>query len=677
MDGADARRERSRADPLLCREDRRREGLRPAHHGPDRARRRGFRAALRRAVRERRAVLSGRARPARPGSARVRRQGGAEQRRSPGRPAPRDRRADAAHRGRSRAGARRVRRDLRARPVRHPAPRAPARPVHRAAREVAAVAGGDGLPRRGPPCARGSWRRSPARRRRRRRPQTSRSRPASARSGGSSTITSSAARRTGCQTSPATPPISRSRRRSAARPPSQSPPTLRPESGRPGEARRGSGRAASAHRRGGLADPWRWVVGLSGKDRIFRLNYDFDKYRFILLYRITWGIGRFTPTHRKGTMRQTGDTGTRHQPGDATLALLADDGMLAVLAELRRGPARPREIESQRPGDHAAHRPASPANARRAWVCERDERGRRRPRLRRGAGILARRPRPRLAVTRRRRGPARAPYALTELGRERLPKVVEAAARWERKWCPPPSPRAPGTAGLWTIELIADLPGAVDRPRAGRRAAAPERAAGASAAIRALDAARAPADAVLVRPARPRSPRAARGSLRADRRRPPSRRGRAPCRRLRGRSVGRRDRSADAREDPSLAAADLPGLLHVLAPLARVDRKLAGACRWRLDLPGAEPGADTHLTVRSGRIAALGAAPTARARRRRRRAPGGLGRGAVARRPVGDPRQRRQGAVRCDLQRPDRGAARVSGLPARVGLSPFGRDCSR
>jgi DNA-binding HxlR family transcriptional regulator len=270
---------------------------------------------------------------------------------------------------------------------------------------------------------------------------------------------------------------------------------------------------------------------------------------------------------------------TRGQLGDATLALLADDGMLAVLAELSRGPARPRDIESSAPGvtrRTALRRLQTLATHGYADLTVEDD-----------PGMSSAGP----------RGPSRAPYALTELGRECLPKVLEAAAHCERRWCPPP-PRAPEGDGLWTIKLVADLPARsivralADAPlRQGELLAhlplfARSTLLGRLKMLHACD--------LLVREARSGEVRygltdGARHlvvvALRA-----------AYCE---GRWAGTRD-------DPSLAGADLPGLLHMLAPLSRVDREVAGACRWRLD----SPGADTYLTVRSGRIAALGAAPT-------------------------------------------------------------------
>jgi DNA-binding HxlR family transcriptional regulator len=277
-------------------------------------------------------------------------------------------------------------------------------------------------------------------------------------------------------------------------------------------------------------------------------------------------------------MGQGGGTSVRRQPGDATLALLADDGMLAVLAELSRGPARPRDIESNAPGvtrRTALRRLQTLATDGYASLTVEDD-----------PGVPSAEP----------RGPSRAPYALTELGRECLPKVLEAAAHCERRWCPPPS-HASGGAGLWTIKLIADLPARsivralADAPlRQGELLAhlplfARSTLLGRLKMLCSCD--------LLVREAHSGEVRysltdGARHlvvvALRA-----------AYC----------EGRWAGVREGPLLAGADLPGLLHMLAPLARVDREMAGACRWRLD----SPGADTHLTVRSGRIAALGVAP--------------------------------------------------------------------
>jgi DNA-binding HxlR family transcriptional regulator len=281
----------------------------------------------------------------------------------------------------------------------------------------------------------------------------------------------------------------------------------------------------------------------------------------------------------------------QHQLGDATLALLADDGMLAVLGELSRGEVRARDIESSVPGvtRRTALRRLQTLTAHGYARVTSDVDTGRLPAGRKEASPGS--------SPAGRRAPSRAPYVLTRLGRECLPKVIDAAAYCERKWCPPPSP-APGASGLWAIKLVADLPARsivralADAPlRQGELLArlplfARSTLLGRLKMLSSCD--------LLAREGRPGEVRyrltdGARHlvvvALRA-----------AYCE---GRWVG-------AREDSSLAGDDLPGLLHMLAPLARVDREIAGACRWRLD----SPGADTYLTVRSGRIAALGAAPT-------------------------------------------------------------------
>jgi len=281
------------------------------------------------------------------------------------------------------------------------------------------------------------------------------------------------------------------------------------------------------------------------------------------------------------------------QPGDATLALLAADGMLAVLDELhRRGEVRARDIESNVPGitrrtalrrlqTLAAHRYA---NVRGGEDHVSSEVGR-------GSSPGS------TAVARR--GPARAPYALTELGRGRLAKVVEAAVRCERQWCPPPPLRGSGRAGLWTIELVADLP--------------------ARAIVRALaDAPLRQGELLARQPQFARSTLLGRlkmlssyGLLVREAHAGEVRYGLTDGARhlavVAVRAAACEGQVAGAGTDPPPAGADLPGLLHVLAPLARVDREIAGACRWRLD---SSPEADTYLTARAGRIAALGAVPT-------------------------------------------------------------------
>jgi DNA-binding HxlR family transcriptional regulator len=295
-------------------------------------------------------------------------------------------------------------------------------------------------------------------------------------------------------------------------------------------------------------------------------------------------------------MRQGADTSAGRQPGDATLALLAEDGMLAVLAELRRGEARARDIESRVPGitrRTALRRLRTLAAHGYAGAIGEEGTGRS------SMGRRGSSPDPSPAGQ---RGPARAPYVLTELGRVCLPRVVEAAARCERKWWPPPS-RAPVDAGLWTIGLIVDLPA-----RAIVRALADAPLRQSELLARQPQFARSTllgrlrmlsSCGLLVREAHP--PREVRYGL-TD--------GARQLVVVALRAAACEGQGAGAREDPSPAAADLPGLLHMLAPLARVDRELAGACRWRLDSPGGEPRADTYLTARSGRIAALATAPT-------------------------------------------------------------------
>ena len=259
--------------------------------------------------------------------------------------------------------------------------------------------------------------------------------------------------------------------------------------------------------------------------------------------------------------------------------------MLAVLAELSGRPARPRDIESSVPG-----------------VTRRTALRRLQALARRGYADVTVEEDPGVSSAGS-RGASRAPYTLTELGGECLPKVVEAAAHCERRWCPPPS-RASGGAGLWTIKLIADLPSrAIVRVLADAPLRQSELLAHLPLFARSTLLGRlkmlSSCD-VLAREAHSGEVRygltdGARHlvvvALRA-----------AACEARW--AVAREVPSAGPRAD-ALPAGDLPGLLHVLAPLARVNRDLAGACRWRLD----SPGADTYLTARSGRVAALGSVP--------------------------------------------------------------------
>lgn len=324
------------------------------------------------------------------------------------------------------------------------------------------------------------------------------------------------------------------------------------------------------------------------------------------------------------------------QPGDTTLALLAADGMLAILAELRHGPARAREIEARVPGitrrtalrrlqTLAAHGYASVRsedNTRQSAEGRRESSPAPSPAGRRESS-------PSLPAPAERRGPARAPYALTELGRECLSQVIEAAAHCERTWCPSPSPPSrPGKEGLWTIELVADLPA-----RAIVRALADAPLRQSELLARQPQFARSTllgrlrmlsSCGLLDREVHP--PREVRYALTDGARhlavvalRAAACEGQAAAARLRERQATdvRERQASGARENHQPAAGpDLPGLLHVLAPLARVDREIVGVCRCRLDSPGPGPGpgpergADTYLTARAGRIAALGAAPT-------------------------------------------------------------------
>jgi len=270
-------------------------------------------------------------------------------------------------------------------------------------------------------------------------------------------------------------------------------------------------------------------------------------------------------------------TADREELGLTTLRLLAEDCMLTVLGELSRGPVRAGDIETRAAGIPrwtALRRLHSLAHAGFARTLgDGDRRGRGRARS------------------------SQAPYILTRLGREYLLQLPTAAARCEQTWCTPP-PQTPNAPGLWVLKLVADPP---TRALARALADAPLRTADLqvrlphvrrSTLLRRLRTL--PERGVLVREEH-------RGEVRyalADGARHlvivPLRA--AQC-------EWRRATPADR-----ALSGDLPGLLHVLAPLARTPQSTSGTCRWHVDA-GAGLETDIHLAVASGKIAALNAAP--------------------------------------------------------------------
>jgi DNA-binding HxlR family transcriptional regulator len=271
-------------------------------------------------------------------------------------------------------------------------------------------------------------------------------------------------------------------------------------------------------------------------------------------------------------------TADREELGLSTLRLLTEDCMLTVLAELSRGPLRASDIETRAPGLPR-------------WTTLR--------RLHSLADAGFARPLHN-AESRRRRGNSRssqAPYTLTRLGREYLLRVLAAAAHCEQMWCTP-RPQTPAAPGLWVLGLAADQP---TRALVRALADAPLRTADLhvrlphvrrSTLLRRLKAL--PEHGVLVREEHAGEVRYALAEgarhlvivpLRA-----------AQC-------EWRRATPADRAR-----SGDLPGLLHVLAPLGRTPHNTSGTCQWHVNARG-RLETDVYLAVASGKIAALNAAP--------------------------------------------------------------------
>jgi DNA-binding HxlR family transcriptional regulator len=271
-------------------------------------------------------------------------------------------------------------------------------------------------------------------------------------------------------------------------------------------------------------------------------------------------------------------TADREELGLSTLRLLAEDCMLTVLAELSRGPVRTSDIETRAQGIPR-------------WTALR--------RLQSLADAGFARPLHN-AQSRRRRGNSRssqAPHTLTRLGRENLLQVPAAAAHCEQTWCPSPADQ-PDVPGLWVLGLAADPP---TRALARALADAPLRTAELqvrlphvrrSTLLRRLRTL--PEHGVLIREEHGGEVRYAltEGArhivivpLRA-----------AQC-------EWRRASPADRAR-----GGDLPGLLHVLAPLGRTPHNISGTCQWHVDADGRFE-TDVYLAVASGKIAALAAAP--------------------------------------------------------------------
>jgi DNA-binding HxlR family transcriptional regulator len=270
-------------------------------------------------------------------------------------------------------------------------------------------------------------------------------------------------------------------------------------------------------------------------------------------------------------------TADREELGLGTLRLLAEDCMLAVLSELSRGPVRTSDIETR-----AAGIPR--------WTALRRLRSLAHAGFARTLGDADRRGRGRA-------GSAQAPYVLTRLGREYLLRVPAAAAHCERTWCSPP-PGQPDAPGLWVLGLVADQP---TRALARALADAPLRTA--DLQVRVPQVRR----STLLRRLRTLPDR---GVLLREEHRGEVRYALTDGARhlvivpLRAAQCEwRRATPADR-----ALSGDLPGLLHVLAPLGRTPQSTSGTSQWHIDADG-RLETDVYLAVASGKVAALNAAP--------------------------------------------------------------------
>jgi DNA-binding HxlR family transcriptional regulator len=270
----------------------------------------------------------------------------------------------------------------------------------------------------------------------------------------------------------------------------------------------------------------------------------------------------------------------RQQLGDATLDLITDGSTLAVLSELSGGPVSALEIE-----DRAQGIPRWTA-FRRLQLLERD-----------GFVSLAHESET-LPHKKDRRAATRAPYALTELGREFLLEIAAAAARCEQTWCPPPPARL-GAPGLWALGIVKN-----SHTRALLRALADGPLRSAELQVRLPHLAHStlmrrlktlPESGILVREKHAGKVRYALTDSARHLAILPLRAAQCEWRR--------------ATPSDRALSGDLPGLLHVLAPLARIPSDTNGACGWHLDSKTTLE-TDIYLTAASGKVATLNAAPT-------------------------------------------------------------------
>jgi DNA-binding HxlR family transcriptional regulator len=265
--------------------------------------------------------------------------------------------------------------------------------------------------------------------------------------------------------------------------------------------------------------------------------------------------------------------GAEDQLGNATLRLLCDECMLIVLRALSRGPVHASDVESSAPGiAHWTARRRLQRLVERGWASAAPGDG-----ARSGS---------------RQAAPPHALYALNEIGR-RLLEVYDAAVACEQRWCPPPAEI--GVNGLWAIKLAADGP-----IRTLVRALADGPLLPGDLRARAAGLGR----ATLFR----RLTTLAEAGMLAHDRRSGHYALTAQARHLAIIPVraGRFERFAAA--GGATPPSDLPGLLHVLAPLSHVPREVSGTCRWYFD-SGAVTESEVFLAAASGRVAALSAPP--------------------------------------------------------------------
>jgi len=264
---------------------------------------------------------------------------------------------------------------------------------------------------------------------------------------------------------------------------------------------------------------------------------------------------------------------TSDQLGERTVRLVHDVFMLAALRQLQDAPAQAKDIFKRTEGVSLA----GVRSRLRKLVCHEfvvalDESGRR--------------------VPAKARAPRNAVYELSSVGYALL-DMIDEADRWERRWF---GPKTPGVAGMLAIGLVADAPsraivrGLADGPTRSNELETRVPGLTRTVLFRRLH-------DLTMRRLVIREQRNGKVSyelseavrelvtvpLRA-----------AHCESLRATA-----------EDRSLTA-DLWGLLHVVAPLARVPVELTGTFRVHVESSLTD---DVYLTAASGRISALPAPP--------------------------------------------------------------------